>query len=174
MTPNARALRGSARPLASLAAVVSALLLMTGSASAIEINPPGILDCPLRQPPAGKTSKPNAIQITKVIRCLFEKKAPGGDGYQEAIKVDVTSLKVGASRPWQPALNGAGDIGSGGRGTTVYPFKTSWRITHVYVETKQIQDNISVFNCYVNSFKEWECGLAQRIKDGPVSDVPRT
>ena len=172
-SPNARARRRGARPLASVAVALAALVLMTGSASAVDINPPGILDCPLRQPPAAKKSKPNAGNIANVIRCLFEKKAPGGDGYQEAIKVDVTSLQAGASRPWQPALNGAGDIGNGARGTTVYPFKASWRITHVYVNSKQVQNNISVFNCYVSSFGEWECGLAQRIKDGPISNQPR-
>lgn len=133
------------------------------------VNPPGILACPVAQP-AKASAKPNAKLLTKLIRCLFEKKAdPGVDG---AVKIDVKTLKIGKSRPFVPASNGTGDLGNGGPGTIVWPVKATWRWTTYYNSSRQVSDNISVFNCLLNTFDEWECGLAQRIKDGPLRSLP--
>jgi hypothetical protein len=50
--------------------------------------------------------------------------------------------------------------------------KVTWRWTTYYNSSRQVSDNISVFNCLLNTFDEWECGLAQRIKDGPLRSLP--
>jgi hypothetical protein len=168
-----------ARAAVALAAVcilaLGALAAGVGTAGAAPardaafVNPPGILACPVAQP-AKASAKPNPKLLAKLIRCLFEKKAdPGMDG---AVKIDVQTLKVGKSRPFIPATNGTGDLGNGGPGTIVWPVKVTWRWTTYYNSSRQVSDNISVFNCLLNTFDEWECGLAQRIKDGPLRSLP--
>lgn len=126
-----------------------------------------ILDCPVEQTQVKNGAKPNAELLKKVVRCLFERRAPAGmDG---AKTVDITAFQIGAARKWRPL----DDIGSGNTGTIVYPIKVTWTEKTFYQSYTQQIDSISIFNCYVNAVGEWECGLGQRIKESDIKRLPR-
>lgn len=126
-----------------------------------------ILECPIEQTQARNGAAPNGELLKKVIRCLYERRAPAG--MTGAKTVDVTAFQIGAVRKWRPL----DDIGSGKIGTNVYPIKVSWTEKTFYESYTQQIDSISIFNCYINAVGEWECGLGQRIKDGEIKRIPR-
>lgn len=126
-----------------------------------------ILDCPIEQTQVKNGARPNAELLKKVIRCLFERRAPAG--VTGAKTVDITAFQIGAARKWRPL----DDIGSGNLNTTVYPIKASWTEKTFYESFTQQIDSISIFNCYVNAVGEWECGLGQRIKESDIKRIPR-
>lgn len=126
-----------------------------------------IMDCPVEQTAVKNGAKPNAELLKKVIRCLFERRAPAG--ITGAKTVDITAFQIGAARKWRPL----DDIGSGNLKTIVYPIKVSWTEKTFYESFTQQIDSISIFNCYVNAVGEWECGLGQRIKESDIKRTPR-
>jgi hypothetical protein len=126
-----------------------------------------ILDCPVAQKQVRPNSAPQAELLEKLVRCLFEKPAPKGqDG---AVTVDITAFTIGTPRKWVPIR----DIGSGNRNTNVYPVKATFTQKTFYNSHTNVQENVRVFNCYVNAAGEWECGQAQRIKTGEVERIER-
>lgn len=125
-----------------------------------------ILECPIEQKPAKNGASPNAELLKKVIRCLYERPAPAG--MTGAKTVDITAFQIGASRKWRPL----DDAGSGNLSTIVHPIKVTWTEKTFYESFTQQIDSISVFNCYVTTFGEWECLLGQRIKDGEIKRLP--
>lgn len=175
LTPHA--LTAAVRPAACILAIA---LLAVVAPSAAASSParggtgaaaPSLLDCPVPQP-AKASPKPNAKLLAKLIRCLFEKKAePGMDG---AVRIDIQALRIGKPRAFVVAADGSGDLGNGGPGTVVWPVRATWRWTAYYSASRQVSDNVSMFNCLLSTFGEWECGLAQRIKDGPLRSLPAT
>ena len=124
-----------------------------------------ILECPVAQPKAKASDRPPLL-VSKVIRCLWERTAPAGsDG---AVTIDLIGTSIGASRAW----NVRTDRGQGRAGTRVWPIKTTYVWKNWYRTRTETTTNIGVFNCFVNTFSEWECGLAKRVKDGqPVSSA---
>lgn len=124
------------------------------------------LDCPIEQTQVKNNAKPNAELLKKVIRCLYERRAPAG--ITGAKTVDITAFQIGAARKWRPL----DDIGSGKIGTIVYPIKVNWTEKTFYESFTQQIDSISMFNCFVNAVGEWECGLAQRIKESDIKRLP--
>lgn len=125
------------------------------------------LECPTEQTQVKNGAKPNAELLKKVIRCLYERRAPAG--ITGAKTVDITAFQIGTARKWRPL----DDIGSGNTGTIVYPVKVSWTEKTFYESFTQQIDSISIFNCYVNAVGEWECGLGQRIKESDIKRTPR-
>lgn len=125
------------------------------------------LDCPIEQKQVKPNARPDAEVLKKVIRCLYERRAPAG--ITGAKTVDITAFQIGTSRKWRPL----DDIGSGNTNTTVYPVKVSWTEKTFYESFTQQIDSISIFNCYVNAVGEWECGLGQRIKESDIKRIPR-
>lgn len=124
------------------------------------------LDCPIEQKQVKTNTRPDPELLKKVIRCLFERRAPAG--ITGAKTVDITAFQIGASRKWRPL----DDIGSGNTNTSVYPIKVSWTEKTFYESFTQQIYSISIFNCYVNAVGEWECGLGQRIKDSDIKRIP--
>lgn len=126
-----------------------------------------ILDCPVAQQKVGAAARPQADVLRKVVRCLFERRAPSG--MTGATTVDISAFEIGTPRKWRVR----DDIGSGNSSTVVYPVKTSWSVKKFYESFTRVEDNISVFDCYVNAVGEWQCGLGQRLKDGEARSIPR-
>jgi len=124
-----------------------------------------ILDCDFKQPVARNGSAPPPELMKKLIRCLWEKPAkPELDG---AITIDISEFQIGSPRKWVPMQ----DLGSGKLGTIIYPIRTTWTTKTFYRTRTVVQTNESVFNCYVDAFDKWECGLGQRIKDGDIKEI---
>lgn len=126
-----------------------------------------LLKCPVTQSAVEADADPDDGLLSSLIRCLFERPAPAG--MSGATTVDITDLRIGDSRPWRPRE----DIGSGDPDTVVYPVKTTWILKKHYESFTRVEENVSVFNCYVSSFGEWECLLGQRLRDGEAQQVPR-
>lgn len=125
------------------------------------------LDCPIEQKQVKANARPDAELLKKVIRCLYERRAPAG--VTGAKTVDITAFQIGTARKWRPL----DDIGSGNLNTIVYPIKANWTEKTFYESFTQQIDSISIFNCYVNAVGEWECGLGQRIKESDPKRIPR-
>jgi hypothetical protein len=153
------------KPVLAICATCVLCLLVAAPTHAAGYTPPGVLDCPISQKRAKNGQKPKRALVSKVIRCLWERPATES---REAQKVDIKSLSIGQKRKW----NVRDDIGGGRRGTWVWPIRVNWVWSRYYSDSTMVQRNLSVFNCYVNSFREWECGLARRIKDGELERKP--
>lgn len=125
-------------------------------------RPAAGLKCPLKQ---GKPSRqPDQALLNDVIRCLWEK-----DTDIETVRAHIDGMKIGQSRAW----NARDDIGNGKAGTTVFPVRADWRLIRYYRDSIQMSENVSVFNCYVSTFDEWECRLASRVRDGSIATYRR-
>lgn len=129
----------------------------------VPAKPVAGLECPLVQTKV--SPKPDQAVLANVIRCLFEK-----DTDIESVRAHVDSQKIGQSRRWNPL----DDLGNGKMSTTVFPVRVDWRLIRYYRDSIQMSENVSVFNCFVNTFDEWECGLASRIRDGNVVSYRRS
>lgn len=126
-----------------------------------------LLSCPVEQESVKPGARPNPKVIAEVIRCLWEKPAPKGmDG---AATIDLGPLQIGTPRKWNPRS----DLGSGNLDTDVYPVKTKYTWKTFYRMKTVVRESLAIFNCYVNAFGEWQCGLAQTIKDGESVSIPR-
>jgi hypothetical protein len=126
-----------------------------------------LLHCPVVQSAVEADADPEAGLLTALIRCLYERPAPAG--MSGATTVDITDLRIGDSRPWRPRE----DVGSGNPDTVVYPVRATWIMKKHYETFTRVEENVSVFNCYVSSFGEWECLLGQRIRDGEARQEAR-
>lgn len=149
-----------------LATLLLALVLpLAGPASAQD----AILKCPLVQAPARNGDRPDPAFIQKLVRCRKGEKPaePGSDG---AVTIEVSSLVVGAPRDW----DGRRDIGSGDRGTKVYPVKVTYtERTHYKTRTVVAEDWIRVMNVYVNAFGEWQSGSEEPVRPPTNKSIPR-
>ncbi len=130
-------------------------------------RPQGILACPIDQPKVAQGSRPDPQLLAKVIRCLFEVQAQSAA--ERSIKVDIHSLEIGNSRDCIPRE----DFGCGLSGHKIFPALVRWTKTDYYTHSIQWSENESVFNCFVNPFGKWECGLGQRIRDGRLQTRER-
>lgn len=130
-------------------------------------QPQGILACPIDQPKVAQGSRPDQQLLSKVIRCLFEVQAQSAA--ERSIKIDIHSLEIGNSRDCIPRE----DFGCGLSGHKLFPALVRWTKTDYYAYSIQWSDNESVFNCFVNAFGKWECGLGQRIRDGRLQTRER-
>ncbi len=124
-----------------------------------------ILDCPVEQKPVKKGTRPNSLLLGKLIRCLWEK--PARSGMDGAVTMDLTPLQIGAPRAWNPRR----DLG-GSAGTIVYPVKTTYTQKTFYRERIEVREYTGVFNCSINPFGEWACGMAENKQKGETKSIP--
>lgn len=84
--------------------------------------------------------------------------------------MDISELQVGKLRKWSRRV----DMGSGDADTVVYPVRVKWTRKIFYRTATGVEANREdVFNCYVDAFERWTCGLGERIKEGVKSRVER-
>jgi len=124
-----------------------------------------ILDCPVEQKPVKKGTRPNSLLLGKLIRCLWEK--PARSGMDGAVTMDLTPLQIGAPRAWNPRR----DLG-GSAGTIVYPVKTIYTQKTFYRERIVVDEYTGVFNCSIDAFGEWKCGMAENKRKGETKSIP--
>ena len=150
----------------TLAAAVIGLLAPVGSAVGADA---GFLVCPVAQTAVKNGAKPDAELFKKIIRCKKGEKAvkPGDEG---AVKVDVTALQVGASRPWSYRQ----DSGNGTAGTLVYPVKATYSLSTLYRKATEVEENwVRILNFSVNAFGEWEIGSEEPVKSPETKRIPK-
>lgn len=126
------------------------------------------LDCPIEQRPVKNGSKPSAELAKKIIRCKKGEMAvdPGEEG---AVSVEVSSIRIGAPRPWSYAQ----DSGNAKPGTVVYPVKATYTVKTFYRNATEIEKGwIRILNFYVNAFGEWQIGSEENIKGPKSSRIP--
>lgn len=112
-----------------------------------------ILNCPVEQKRVKNGTAPNSKLLTQLIRCIWERPASvGSDG---AVTMDLTPLIIGSPRRFNPRT----DLG-GNPNTIVYPVKTNYIQKTFYRERIIIDKYEGVFNCSIDSFGEWKCGMA--------------
>lgn len=100
---------------------------------------------------------------------LTSSQAFGCSGVSLIENVDLTPLQIGAPRKWIPRQ----DIGSGGTpDTLVWAVKTTYTWRTFYRSRIQEGVYVGVFNCYVNTFGEWQCGSADSKQKGETKDIP--
>lgn len=130
--------------------------------------PTGILDCPYEKGIA--SAKVRRGTFEGLIRCLYEyKDGVGSDGLGNDSRFDITSMKVGRSRPWRVNI----DIGAGDLDTRIYPVKVKWKQTW-WTDTEVVtKTGTSIYGCFYSTLDEWECGLNQRVSDTPFVRQPR-
>lgn len=122
----------------------------------------------LEQKQVKKGSGPNAELIKKLICCKKgEKSVEKGD--EGAVKVDISTIQIGASRPWSYSQ----DLGNVKPGTVVYPVKTTYTVKTLYRKATEVEDNwIRILNFYVNAFGEWQIGSEEPVKNPKVKRIP--
>jgi len=108
-------------------------------------------------------------QLAKqLIQCIWEMPAkPGMDG---AITVDVESVEVGAPRKWIYRR----DLGQGiaDLDTMVWPVDVKYTTKTFFRSRTHVSVKEDIFNCYINSFAKWSCGLSATVKVISEKDVP--
>lgn len=114
--------------------------------------------CPVDQKQVARNAKPDTAVIAKLIKCLWE--APSAPGMDGALTVDLTPLKVGQPRRW----NRLTDIGNGNLDTMVFPIQTDYTWKTFYRTQTRVLVSRGIFNCYVNTLSEWQCGLGESKK----------
>jgi len=124
-----------------------------------------ILKCPVEQKPVKNGTRPNTQLLGKLIRCIWEK--PARTGMDGAVTMDLTPLQIGTPRAWNPRR----DLG-GSAGTIVYPVKTTYTKKYFYRERTEVDEYTGVFNCSINSFGEWACGMAENKRKGETKSIP--
>lgn len=144
-----------------------ASLLPLAALAEADLVPRPIDDCRIEQGPAKNGQKPDEALVHRLITCLWERPAsPGMDG---AVTVDIASLKIGSARNWVVKS----DIGPGDLDTRVWPVASHYtRSTH-YRTSTSISEADAVFNCFVNNFGSWQCGLGQTVRSQPLRSVDR-
>jgi hypothetical protein len=124
-----------------------------------------ILDCPVEEKPVKNGTRPNTQLLGKLIRCIWEK--PAREGMDGAVTMDLTPLQIGTPRRWNPRT----DLG-GSAGTIVYPVKTTYTQKTFYRERIVVDEYTGVFNCSIDSFGEWKCGMAENKRKGESKSIP--
>jgi len=124
-----------------------------------------ILACPPEQKPVRNGSRPNPALLGKLIRCIWEK--PARSGMDGAVTMDLTPLQIGAPRRWNPRT----DLG-GSAATIVYPVKTTYTQKTFYRERVVVDEHFGVFNCSIDPFGEWKCGMVDNKRKGESRSIP--
>ena len=120
------------------------------------------LECPVEQKQVKKGARPDAELVKKIIRCKKGEMAVT-EGEEGAVKVEISSIQIGAARPWTYAQ----DQGNGKAGTLVYPVKATYTVKTFYRNATEVEEGwIRILNFYVNAFGEWQIGSEETIKAG--------
>jgi hypothetical protein len=84
-----------------------------------------------------------------------------------AVTMDLTPLQIGTPRRWNPRT----DLGGSAR-TIVYPVKTTYTQKTFYRERIVVDEHFGVFNCSINPFGEWACGMVDNKRKGESKSIP--
>lgn len=125
------------------------------------------VSCPIKQKQVKNGARPDAELFKKIIRCAKREKGvdPGDEG---AVKVDITDLQIGASRPWSYRQ----DQGNGKLGTLVYPVKATYNVSTFYRTATEVEQGwVRILNFYVNAFGEWAIGSEENVKSPKVQRI---
>lgn len=134
-----------------------------------EIPDEGFIECPVEQKQVKNGSRPNAELLKKIIRCAKGEKAVE-KGDEGAVKVDISAILIGTSRPWSPNR----DSGNGKLGTIVYPVKATYTVTTFYRTATEVEEGwIRILNFYVNAFGEWQIGSEENFKSPKVRRIQK-
>ncbi len=126
------------------------------------------LECPIKQRQVKNGAAPNAELFKKIVRCKKGEKAVD-EGDEGAVRVDVTAMQIGASRPWRYSQ----DSGNGKVGTLVHPVKTTFTVRTYYRNASEVEEGaIRILNFYVNAFGEWQIGSEELVRGGKASRIP--
>ena len=126
-----------------------------------------LLDCDnIKQKPVKNGAPPDPKLLDKLIRCIWEK--PAGRGVDGAVTIDLTPLQIGVPRKWNPRR----DLGNGNINTIVYPVKTTYTQKTFYRGRIVVDEYFAVFNCNVDPFGAWTCGLAENKRKGESKSIP--
>jgi hypothetical protein len=125
------------------------------------------VNCNVQQKKAnnGDSIPPELAKL--LVQCLWEKpSAPGMDGAQT---VDIDSLDIGRPRKWVYQQ----DMGQGiaNLDTRVWPIDVKWTSKTYYRTRTHVIVEEDIFNCYVDAFSKWSCGLGMHVKDISKRDV---
>jgi hypothetical protein len=127
------------------------------------------LECPIEQKQVSKGAGPNVELFKKIIRCKKGEKAVE-KGDEGAVKVDITAIQIGTSRPWSYSQ----DIGNVKPGTVVYPVKATYTVKTLYRTATEVEENwIRILNFYVNAFGEWQIGSEEPVKSPKIKRIPK-
>lgn len=125
------------------------------------------VDCNVQQKKAKNGDSIPPELAKRLIQCLWEKpSAPGADGAQT---VDIDSMDIGRSRKWvyqQDMGQGIADLD-----TRVWPIDVKWTWKTYYRTRTHVIVEEDIFNCHVDAFSKWACGLGMRVKDISKKDV---
>jgi len=140
---------------------------VTGKTEAPAVG--GFIECPVKQKPVTKGARPDAELFKKIIRCAKREKAVDKDD-EGAIKVDISDIRIGASRPWSYSQ----DLGNAKPGTIVYPVKATYTVRTFYRTATEVEEGwIRILNFYVNAFGEWQIGSEENVKSPKVSRIQK-
>jgi hypothetical protein len=129
----------------------------------------GFVECPIEQKQVKNGSRPNAELLKKIIRCAKGEKAVE-KGDEGAVKVDISAILIGTSRPWSPSR----DSGNGKASTIVYPVKATYTVTTFYRTATEVEEGwIRILNFYVNAFGEWQIGSEEQVKSPKVKRIQK-
>lgn len=128
-----------------------------------------VVECPIKQKQVRNGSRPDTELFKKVIRCAKgEKAVEAGD--EGAVKVDISAIQIGASRPWSYSQ----DSGNAKRGTVVYPVKATYTVSTFYRTATEVEEGwIRILNFYVNAFGEWQIGSEENVKSPKVRRIQK-
>ena len=106
-----------------------------------------LVDRSIEQKPAKHGSKPPEALAGQLIQCRFAKASRSRPGRRS---------DDGHQRAW------------------TYPIGAKWTWKTFYRTATNVEANREdVFNCYVNAFERWTCGLGERVKEGAKSRVEK-
>jgi len=141
----------------------------TGAQTRTDIQPPGLLKCPITQTPVKNGAAPNPELLKRIIRCAKGEKpvAPTTEG---AVSVDGVTVQIGQPRAWSYRQ----DAGNGQAGTRVWPVRASYDVrTHYWAAVEESTGWIRVLNFYVDPFGEWKIGSEESIRGGTFQRLNR-
>lgn len=125
------------------------------------------LECPVEQKQVRNGSRPDAELFKNIIRCAKGEKAVE-KGDEGAVKVEISDIKIGASRPWSYSQ----DLGNAKPGTIVYPVKATYNVRTFYRTATEVEEGwIRILNFYVNAFGEWQIGSQENVKSPKVTRI---
>lgn len=127
------------------------------------------LECPVEQKQVKNGARPGAELVKKIIRCKKGEMAVG-EGEEGAVKVEISAVQIGASRPWRYSQ----DSGNAKPGTVVYPVKATYTVKTFYRNATEVEEGwVRILNFYVNAFGEWQIGSEETIKAGKFKRIPK-
>ncbi len=120
------------------------------------------IKCPTQT--AARDGAPSLTLVNKLIQCYWEDK---GDG--SIVNFDIHTSRVGTPRGWVVGS----DLGTGHRGTAVYPVFGTWTRKVFQQSGVTISEEQGIHNCYINAIKNWQCGLENSKNLKPLEFIAK-